>query len=115
MVGSSSFLVVTKTTIISRLSSKVEQIGPPTAGLKIDVWCYGNSSSFVIDPIFFILGSYTTIISQMSSNFGQIGPQTVELTALERLEKSTYTYNYNGRNVVATLASLFFNGSSSVL
>ena len=76
LIGSSSFLVVTKTTIISRLSSKVKQIGPLTAELKIDVWCCGNSSSFIIDPIFFILGSYTTIISQMSSNFGQIGPQT---------------------------------------
>ena len=38
---------------------------------------------------------------------------TYELAALERLEKSPYTYN--GRNVVTTLVLSFSNGSSSLL
>ena len=48
-----------------------------------------------------------TTISQMSSNFDQIRPLTAELSALE-FEKSIFS-------VVATLASLFFSGSSSFL
>ena len=36
-----------------------------------------------------------------------------ELGALERLEKSEYPYN--GKNVVTTLAPLFFSGSSLFL
>ena len=43
----------------------------------------------------------TTIKSRMGSKFGKIGPGTEELAALERLEKSQYTYN--GRNIVITL------------
>ena len=38
----------------------------------------------------------------MSSNFGKIRQRTAELAALERMEKSLYTYN--GRCVVAALA-----------
>ena len=48
----------------------------------------------------------TSITSRTSSKFGQIGPRTAELAALERLEKSPYTYN--GRNLVNTLAPSFF-------
>ena len=44
-------------------------------------------------------------MSRQSSNFGQIGPRTAELAALERLEKSPYTYN--GGNLVNTLAPSF--------
>ena len=47
----------------------------------------------------------------MSLKFGRIRLRTFELAALERLEKSPYTYN--GRNVVTTLVASFFNGSSS--
>ena len=47
----------------------------------------------------------TSITSPSSLKFGQIGPRTLELAALERLEKSPYTYN--GRNLVNTLAPSF--------
>ena len=47
--------------------------------------------------------------SRMCSNFGYVA----ELAALERLEKSPWTYY--GKTVVATLAPLFFIGSSSFL
>ena len=63
-------------------------------------------------PLFLIRSSSywqvmrTFITSRMSSKFGQIGPRTAELAALERLEKSPYTYN--GRNLVNTLAPSFF-------
>ena len=49
-----------------------------------------------------------TTISRMSLNFDQIRPLTAELSALECLKKSIFC-------VVATLASLFFSGSSSFL
>ena len=42
----------------------------------------------------------------MSSKFDKIRPWATELAALERLEKSPY--NYNGRNLVNTLAPSFF-------
>ena len=54
------------------------------------------------------------VTSRMSLNFGQVRPQIAELAALERLEKSPWTYN-GKKNVVATLAPLFFIGSSSFL
>ena len=57
----------------------------------------GSSSYFQV--------TRTSITSRMSSKFGQIGPRTAELAALERLEKSPYTYN--GRNLVYTLAPSF--------
>ena len=53
------------------------------------------------------------MISRTSSKFGQIGPKTAELTALDHLEKSPYTYN--GEKVVNTLAPQFLIGSSSFL
>ena len=46
----------------------------------------------------------------MGLKFGQIAPWTVELAALERLEKSPWTYN--GKNVVTTLVLSILNGSS---
>ena len=49
----------------------------------------------------------------MGSKLGSIRRRTHELAALERLEKSPYTYN--GRNVVTTLVPTFSNGSSSFL
>ena len=51
--------------------------------------------------------------SWKSSKFDQIRPWTAELPALERQEKSPYTYN--GRNLVNALASLFLIGSFSFL
>ena len=49
----------------------------------------------------------------MGLKLGSIRQRTYELAALERLEKSPYTYN--GRNVVTTLVPTFSNGSSSFL
>ena len=69
--------------------------------------------SFLIGSSSFLQVTRTTITSQTSSKFGQIGPRTAELAALERLEKSQF--NYNGRNLVNTLAPSFFIGSSSFL
>ena len=48
----------------------------------------------------------TTIKSGMSSKFGKIRQPTVELAALDRLEKSPYTYN--GRKVVTTFDLILF-------
>ena len=49
----------------------------------------------------------------MGSKLGRIWSGTYELAALERLEKSPWTYN--GRNVVASLVLSFLSGSSSYL
>ena len=70
-------------------------------------------------PSFFICSSLllqvtrATIKSRMGSKFSRIRPGTYELTALEHLEKSPYTYS--GRNVETTLVPSFLDGSSSSL
>ena len=46
------------------------------------------------------------VTSRMSLNFGQVRPQIAELAALERLEKSPWTYN-GKKNVVASHSSAF--------
>ena len=69
--------------------------------------------SFLIGSSSYLQVTRTSITSRTSSKFGQIGPRTAELAALERLEKSPYTYN--GRNLVNTLAPSFLIGSSSFL
>ena len=69
--------------------------------------------SFLIGTSSYLQVTRTSIISWTSSKFGQIGPRTEELAALERLEKSPWTYN--GRNLVNTLAPSFLIGSSSFL
>ena len=69
--------------------------------------------SFLIGSSSYLQVTRSLIISQTSSKFGQIGPRTAELAALERLEKSPYTYN--GRNLVNNLAPSFLIGSSSFL
>ena len=68
---------------------------------------------FLIGSSSFLQVRRTTIRSRMSSKFDQIGPWTAELAALERLEKSPYTYN--GGNLLNNLAPLFLIGSSSFL
>ena len=62
--------------------------------------------SFSIGSSSYLQVMRASITSQTSLKFGQIGPRTAELAALERLEKSPYTYN--GRNLVNTLAPSFF-------
>ena len=69
--------------------------------------------SFLIGSSSYLQVTRTSIRSQTSSKFGQIGPRTAELAALERFEKSQWTYN--GRNLVTTLAPSFLNQSSSFL
>ena len=69
--------------------------------------------SFLLGCSSYLQVTRTSIISRTSSKFGQIGPRTAELAALERLEKSPYTYN--GRNLVNNLATSFLIGSSSFL
>ena len=60
---------------------------------------------FLIGSSSFLQVTRPSIISRTSSKFGQIGPRTAEVAALERLEKSPYTYN--GRNLVNILAPSF--------
>ena len=61
-----------------------------------------HSSPFIYDGISFILsGNEDNHKISNGFKFGKIGPGTEELAALERLEKSQYTYN--GRNIVITL------------
>ena len=69
--------------------------------------------SFLIGSSLFLQVTRTTIKSRMGSKVGKIGPGTNELAALERLEKSPWTYN--GRNVVTTQVPSIFDGSSSFL
>ena len=64
--------------------------------------------SFLFGSSLFLEVTKTSIISWMALNFNQIKPLTAELSALECLKKSIFC-------VVATLASLFFSGSSSFL
>ena len=69
--------------------------------------------SFLIGSSLILHVTRATIKSWMGSKFGKTRPGTAELAVLERLEKSPKTYN--GINVVTTLVSSFFDGSSSFL
>ena len=69
--------------------------------------------SFFIGSSSFLQATSKPIISRMGSKSSRIRPGTYELPALERLKKSSYTYN--GRNVVTSLVLLIFDGSSSFL
>ena len=60
---------------------------------------------FLIGSSSFLQVRRTTIKSWTSSKFDQIGPWTTELAALERLEKSPWTYN--GRNLVYSSTFIF--------
>ena len=71
------------------------------------------ATSFLIGSSLFLQVMRTTIKSRMGLKFGKIRPGTYELAALERLEKSQWTYN--GRNVVTTLVPSFLDESSSFL
>ena len=69
--------------------------------------------SFLIGSSLFLQVTRKTIKSWMGLKLGSIRRRTYELAALERLEKSPYTYN--GRNIVTSLVPSFFYGSSSFL
>ena len=123
LLGSSLFLEVTRTSIKSLMSSNFDQIRSLTAELSAkSLFCvvatlaslfFSGSSSFlqVIASLFFSGSSSflqvtrITTMPRMSSNFHQVRPLTAELSALEWLIFC----------VVASLASLFFSGSSSFL
>ena len=60
---------------------------------------------FLIGSSSFLQVRRTTIKSWTSLKFDHIGPWTAELAALERLEKSRWTYN--GRNLVNNLSLSF--------
>ena len=71
-----------------------------------------------VAPSFLIGSSFlqvtrTIIKSRKSSKLDQIRPWTAGLAALERLEKSPYTYS--GRNLVNTLAPSFLIRSFFIL
>ena len=101
LIESSSYLQITRTTIISRTSSKLGQIRPRTAELaalerlKNFPLTYNGENlvstlapSFLIGSSSFLNVKRTTIKAWMSSNFGRIPPLTLELAALERLKKN---------------------------
>ena len=100
LIGSSSYLQITRTSIISQTSSNVSQILPRTAELaalerrKKFPWTYNEENlvstlapSFLIGSSSFLQVTRTTIKVWMCLNLGRIPPPTSELAALERLKK----------------------------
>ena len=121
LIGSCSYLQLTRTSIISQMSSNFSQIRPRTAELaalkrlkKIPYTYHGENlvstqaPSFLIGSSSFLQVTRTTIKAWTSSNFGRIPPLTSELVALERMKKTSY-------NLVSTLAPAFLIESSSYL
>ena len=100
LIGSSSFVEVWRTTIISQTSSKVGRIRPQTVELatlerlkKFPLTYTGESLVSSLEPSF-LIGSFsflqvrrTTIKAWMSLNLDRIPSLTSELAALERLKK----------------------------
>ena len=99
LIGSSSYLQVTRTFITSRTSSKFDQIGPRTAELAAlerpeeSPWTYNGinlvntlAPSFLNQSSSFLQITRTCMKAWMSSNFGQITTPTPELSALARLK-----------------------------
>ena len=89
-IGSSPFLQVTSTTIISRMGSNFSQIRPLTVELAA-LECLKNhyfvlwqlASSILIGSSSYLEVTRIAITSRMSSNFSQIQPLTAELSALD--------------------------------
>ena len=120
LIGSSSYLQVTRTSITSRTSSKFGQIGPRTAELaalerleKSPKSYNGRNLVNTLAPSFlnqsssFLQVTRTCMKAWISSNFGQIPTPTPVICPCAS-EKLLY-------NVVTTLASSFLIGSSSYL
>ena len=104
LIGSSSFLQVTRTNIKSWMILKFGQIRPWTAELaalellkKSPYFYHGRNvvttlaPSFLIGTSSFLQVTRTAIKSRMSSKLSQIQPLTAELDALDQLKKS-FTY-----------------------
>ena len=109
------FLEVTRTSITSRTSSNFDQVRPLTAELsaleclKINILCCGHSSIFVFQWIFCILAGNKDNYN-ISDEF-EFRPDPTSDCGVSFpcvFKKSMFC-------VVATLASLFFSGSSSFL
>ena len=113
LIGSSSFLQVTRTSIIFRTSSNVSKIRPRTAELaalerlkKILIDLYWgksclHSSSFIFDWIFFILaGNKDNFKSLDEFEFGQNSDADFGVSCPCASEKTSY-------NLVSTLALSF--------
>ena len=88
LIGSSSYLQVTRTSIISRTSSKFGQIGPRTAELAAlehlekSPYTYNRRNlvnnlapSFLIGSSSFLQVSRTCMKAWMSSNFGKFATE----------------------------------------
>ena len=96
LIGSSSFLQVTRTTMKAWMSSNFGRIPSLTSELaaheRLKKTTYNRvstlASSFLIGSSSFLQVWRTTIISGTSSNVGRIRPRTAELAALERLKKT---------------------------
>ena len=97
LIGSSSYLQVSRTSTISRTSLNFSQIRPRTAELaalerlkKFPLTYNGehlvSTFSFLIGSSSFLQVTRTTIKAWMSSNLGRIPLLTSELAALERLK-----------------------------
>ena len=78
LIGSSSCLQATRTSITAWVGLNFNQIRLLTRELPAVVLLIGSYSFFQV--------TRTTIRSRMNSNFGQIRPSTVELHVLERLK-----------------------------
>ena len=101
LIGYSSYLQVTRTSITSRTSSKFGQIGPRTAELaalerleKSPNTYNGRNLVNTLAPSFlnqsssFLQVTRTCMKAWMSSNFGQIPTPTPELSALARVKNA---------------------------
>ena len=99
LIGSSSYLQVTRTNIISRTSSNLVQIRPRTAELaalerleKSPLTYNGRNlvntgaPSFLNQSSSLLQVTRTCMKAWMSSNFGQIPTPAPELSALARLK-----------------------------
>ena len=93
-IGSSSFMQVTRTCIISQMGSNFSQIQPLTAELyalkclkdHYFVFLATLAPSILIESSSYLEITRIVITSQMSSNFDQIRHLTAELSALECLK-----------------------------
>ena len=120
MIGSSSVLQVTRTTIKAWMRSNFGRILPLTSELAA-LECLKKTKYNLVSTLApsFLIGSSSfmqvrrTTISQISSKFGTIRPHTTELAALERLKKFPLTRN--GEYLVSTLKPLVLIGSFSFL
>ena len=95
LIGSSSFLQVTRTTTKAWMSFNLGRIPPLTLELaaleRLKKMSYNLVStlapSFLIRSSSYLQVSRKSIIFRTSSNLSQIRPRTAELAALERLQK----------------------------